>query len=1171
MKSTILHTVDEDARRRFEAAWAAGAAPPIEPFLPPENNNLYQATLIELVLIDLEFQWKVRGPSSGPATTDSPARVEAYLARFPALDQPMAVLQLVRQEYRVRHIYGDQPPWSEYRQRFPVDVVTAAEPEITLPSPGETHPELPQVPGYLVSEVLGRGGMGLVLRAHDDRIGRWLAIKVLLPHSLSGVGGEQRLLAEARITARLQHPGIPPVHEVGRLPDGRPFFSMKLIEGRTLADLLRQRATPHADLPRFLKIFEQIAQTLAYAHAQRVIHRDLKPSNIMVGAFGEVQVMDWGLARRIRGGEGGDEPAAASGWQPVAGGAPGPLAAAPEADVTPEIPPAPPTTIAAKNPPTPRPTSDRLTQVGEVLGTPAFMAPEQARGAIDVLDERADVFGLGAILCVVLTGAPPYAGHQGPSVLGRAADADLAEAFEALQDCGADADLIALCKGCLNASAPARPAHGGVVAERISAYLVSLQEQLERTRVERAAAVVRASEERKRRRLVGGLAVAVVALVVGGAAAALWYVGDQAGREAETGARRAFLQREVAGALAEAERQRDALHRRLQDDRQAAQLHSDLVQWKQLLETAQAAHRRAEVLAAGGRELLSAALRERLDTLGEQLQTDERDRRLAFELDRIRLESSGVVAGLVRFEPAAPRLARVFQEAGYPIRDQRPGHVAARIRRSRIRRALVASLDFWALAEPDFRQRERLLAVARAADPDPWRDRFRRSHAWHDRGQLHTLIGDPHCARQPPQLLVALGQSYQAAGGDASGLLRRALLLHPRDFWLSFELGVCSRKPLEQAGAFRTALAVRPDAAEAHYNLGVILGGQSELDEAASCYRSAITLRPTHSGAYNNLGLILEKQHHVVEAIACYRQAIASEPKYASAHINLGSALQTQGRVSEAVGWYRKGLAIDPNHAAGQNNLGTALRHLNRLDEAIVCFRAAIKIDPNHAMAWCNLGHVLRQQERFQEALPVFRRAHELGSRQKDWSYPTLYWVAETQRWIALDKQFTALKRGKGPPADPRRQLELAEFCVSQKKRYVAAARLYASALAAEPKLAEDLTAGHRYQTARAVARAVNGEGKDAADFNPSERPRWRKQALDWLTADLKAWRVYLHGNRDATTVTRTLQQWQNDAALAGVRDEQALKSLSADERAAWRDLWAAIESLRSQAEKGTP
>jgi serine/threonine-protein kinase len=242
-----------------------------------------------------------------------------------------------------------------------------------------------------------------------------LAVKVMLQGEPGGVQ-EERFLEEARITGQLQHPGVAPVHEIGRLADGRPLFAMKLIEGHTLAEFLRARPSPQADLPRFLKIFEQIAQTLAYAHSEGVIHRDLKPSNIMVGAFGEVQVMDWGLARRLRGSgarprgplSGGQDPTLAAG---VGSGRKTPYPIEPALEGTTQI-FNPPEETCAATPPDHQPpdggrSPDRLTQAGQVMGTPAYMPPEQARGQIDALDERSDVFGLGAILCEILTGQPP--------------------------------------------------------------------------------------------------------------------------------------------------------------------------------------------------------------------------------------------------------------------------------------------------------------------------------------------------------------------------------------------------------------------------------------------------------------------------------------------------------------------------------------------------------------------------------------------------------------------------------------------------------------------------------------------------------------------------------------------------------------------------------------------
>src|SRR5271166_4920054 len=152
-------------------------------------------------------------------------------------------------------------------------------------------------PGYELCEEIGHGGMGVVYRARDVALDRDVAVKVLSERYPAESPAAQRFLSEARITGQLQHPGIPAVHQVGALVDGRPFLAMKLIKGSTLEELLKARADSAAERGRLLAIFEAVCQAVGYAHAHRVIHRDLKPANVMVGAFGEVQVMDWGLAK----------------------------------------------------------------------------------------------------------------------------------------------------------------------------------------------------------------------------------------------------------------------------------------------------------------------------------------------------------------------------------------------------------------------------------------------------------------------------------------------------------------------------------------------------------------------------------------------------------------------------------------------------------------------------------------------------------------------------------------------------------------------------------------------------------------------------------------------------------------------------------------------------------
>lgn len=311
---------------------------------------------------------------------------------------------------------------------------------------------LPNGSHYVVSHEIARGGMGTVYAAHDPFFDREIALKVMHPGQ-----DAERFVVEAQLTARLPHPGIPPVYALGKRPDGRPFLAMKLIKGDTLATLLKSRTDPSANRGRFVVAFEQVCQAVGYAHAQGIIHRDLKPANIMIGAFGEVQVMDWGLAKVI-----GTADATVVG----AGGSFSEDAAA--------------------------------TVAGTVKGTPAYMAPEQARG--EPVDVRADVFALGGILAVMLTGKPPFAGNDVLDTIIRAASAELDDIWSQLDDCCADKELVEVAKWCLSARAVDRPADGEAVAAALSVYRAGVDARLRQAEQERAAADATAAEALNTRR-----------------------------------------------------------------------------------------------------------------------------------------------------------------------------------------------------------------------------------------------------------------------------------------------------------------------------------------------------------------------------------------------------------------------------------------------------------------------------------------------------------------------------------------------------------------------------------------------------------------------------------------------------------------------------------------------
>jgi WD40 repeat protein len=354
-------------------------------------------------------------------------------------------------------------------------------------------------PGYELLDEVGRGGMGVVYRARDAALARDVAVKLLSEHYPADSPAAHRFLSEARITGQLQHPGIPAVHQVGTLADGRPFLAMKLIKGSTLETILKHRPDPSAERGQLLAIFEAICQAVGYAHAHRVIHRDLKPANVMVGAFGEVQVMDWGLAKVL----GEKTPASAE------------TLTAEETRAWTEI--------------HPTAESGSHTQAGSLIGTPAFIPPEQAMGEIEKVDERSDVFGLGALLAVILTGKPPYVGETFDSVRVQAARGKLEDSFTRLDASGAEPELVALCKQCLAFEPADRPANAGAVAAAVAGLRAAADERARRAEVERvrvegeqATAEARSAERRKRRRLALGLAAALVLVFLAGFAGVAW-------------------------------------------------------------------------------------------------------------------------------------------------------------------------------------------------------------------------------------------------------------------------------------------------------------------------------------------------------------------------------------------------------------------------------------------------------------------------------------------------------------------------------------------------------------------------------------------------------------------------------------------------------------------------
>ena len=532
---------------------------------------------------------------------------------------------------------------------------------------------------YRIDGEIAVGGMGRILKGRDTDLGRDLAVKVLLDKHREKPEVVQRFVEEAQIGGQLQHPGIAPVYELGRFDDHSPFFTMKLVKGKTLSELLDERSNGDSERAKFIGIFEQICQAMAYAHSRGVIHRDLKPANIMVGAFGEVQVMDWGLAKVLRSGGVADETKAAnrhsnlSVIETIRSGASDTFGD--DAEV------------------------GSQTRAGSVMGTPAYMPPEQALGETEMLDERADVFGLGAILCEILAGRPPYVHERSAEILRMAVRGKLDDCLRQLDQCGAEPELIALTKCCLELEPSDRPRNAEVLAKKVSGYLESVEVRLHESEVQRAAEAAKAVEERKRRKVTWALATSI--MLIFGLAGGGWMWATQ-----QQAQRRLAADGKVTEALNEAR-----VHEKLAET-------TDLTLRIQELESAITSTKQATALAQqpdvdpskrqAADELLTVLVAAVAETEADR-QKVEKEKRLLEQLELIRVTHADVgerisvegEAVLENSDRTSDQFDAAFREAGFDFDELTVDQAVERIRSSTVREGLLSAIDHWLRTIPN--------------------------------------------------------------------------------------------------------------------------------------------------------------------------------------------------------------------------------------------------------------------------------------------------------------------------------------------------------------------------------------------------------------------------------------------------------------------------------------
>ena len=799
-------------------------------------------------------------------------------------------------------------------------------------------------PRYHVTGEIAHGGMGVVLRAHDVHLGREVAMKTLRHDLADPSEAVRRFLSEAQICGQLEHPSIVPVHELGLCDDGQPYFTMKLVAGKTFADLLADRERDPSRVTSLLAVFRAVCQAIAYAHSRRVIHRDLKPSNVVVGAYGEVQVVDWGLAKILTG-EGPETPATEHDPVPVATASP-----------------------ASRS------------QSGAVLGTPAYMAPEQARG--EPADERADVFSLGGMLCEIITGDPPYAhGANHDDREPRSTDA----ASEALGGSPVDQELIDLSRACLAMDPGARPRDARAVLTRLDAYQHAHDERLREAELAAASAAATAAQatarleaERRARRVTAALVGMVVLLTLASAGVA-WL-------------RRSQSQARQAKAITTIDQELETSNTHLMSGGPGGTVD---------LAAARVAAERASTVADASE--VPDEVRSRVQTALERIDQAEsrrakiaerraREKSLLTELERIRVVfliegGDHVPDGVVEAE-----FHGAFHRHQLDLVELQPHLAADALREFERWPELLRGVDEWCMERMTHRDTNpawpgHLLEVCLATDPDPDRTRIRTLVFDRDLDGLRRWLAETDVVALPNETRLLAARTLPPV--DAIPLLKASVNDAPGDLATNLLMATqlaSAGQPVEARVYARAAVASRPDSYIANHSLGQVQDQLQDHAEATRSYRRAAAVLPDDAHLYAHIATSLGKQGRVEEALDACHRGLSIDPRHADVLFVLGGLHGNRGLVAEAESCFTASIAARPTPNAFES-LCTARRIRGDFRGAMDAARRATELWPTKARLWTHyagnaldLEEYAAAEEACHRGLALDEDDHELGT-----------------------------------------------------------------------------------------------------------------------------------------------------------------------------------------------
>ena len=657
---------------------------------------------------------------------------------------------------------------------------------------------LPQVEGYVVESLLGSGGMGVVYKARHIKLNRVVALKMLRSGHFATSAELARFSREYQAIAEMHCHHIIQIYDIGD-SDGRPYFTMELADGGSLAEKLNGTPQPAREAAELVAI---VSEAIHSAHLRNVIHRDLKPGNILLTNDGSPKIADFGLSRHLN----RDAPLTVSHTQ---------------------------------------------------LGTPSYMAPEQATKSASDLGPAVDIYALGAILYEMLTGRPPFRAETPVETLRQVIH--VAAVSPARVNPSVPRDVETICLKCLNKNPSIRYLTAGHLADDLKRFLnhepihARPQSQFERT-----------SRWLYRHPATAGFVISVFSFLCLTALFSLREYTNSQQRLAEM----------------EAWNQRLVFVNRLEQEGRFTEAQKILGQ-----------------VPTGSTQ----SLRKLIDKAREEL-------KLAETLDSIRMNRGKFVpGGGIDYEESNQDYESVFRDAGIGAVFDPTIDVAKRIQASSVSLALVAALDDWAVCAPSD-TRAWLLEVARLADPDPWRDQVRSKERWADLEHLQQLSESVDIKSQPVTILVAMGTRWRRLGGEPAEYLRRVHRIYPNDFWVNFELGVLSSIDSDSTDEIAynlAALSIRPDATSVYFNLGSAYRRTNRLEDATYYLQRAVELDPNHSWATYQLALTLFETGHQTESVNQFQNAIRLDPNYKDARNGLRIAYIKLGKLEQAMTIWR--------------------------------------------------------------------------------------------------------------------------------------------------------------------------------------------------------------------------------------------------------------------------